>query len=246
MIKCVCLDPGHGPGTVNGSPDGTYKEREFTWDLYTRVKPLLEAAGLKVVVTRTENDKPSLTARAQVSNRAGADLLVSLHSNAAGNGGWYDARGFMIYTSAGPDSAPRNQAAKSIIEAAKAAGVLVRGSGLAHNPYTVLTAATAPAVLIEYGFHTSREDVALLKDSAYRDKLAKATVSGILDYFGMDYPEEDVEEGEPDKPDTWASEAWGKAAAAGVLDGTRPRDTMTRQELALVLDRLGLLEEVKT
>ena len=72
----VCLDPGHGPDTVNGSPDGSYKEREFAWDMYTRIRPLLERRGINVICTRTEDTKPSLTARCEVSNRAGADLFV--------------------------------------------------------------------------------------------------------------------------------------------------------------------------
>jgi hypothetical protein len=42
-------------------------------------------------------------------------------------------------------------------------------------------------------------------------------------------------------PDPWAAAAWAKAAAAGVLDGTRPRDPLTREEAAVVLDRLKLL-----
>lgn len=44
-----------------------------------------------------------------------------------------------------------------------------------------------------------------------------------------------------DTPDAWAAEAWQKAKDKGVLDGTRPRDNMTRQELAVVLDRLNLI-----
>ena len=51
------------------------------------------------------------------------------------------------------------------------------------------------------------------------------------------------ESGNPDQADPWAKEAWDKAAAAGIFDGTRPRDPLTRQEAALVLDRLGLLPE---
>ena len=37
------------------------------------------------------------------------------------------------------------------------------------------------------------------------------------------------------------ADAWQKAKDKGVLDGTRPRDNMTRQELAVVLDRLNLI-----
>lgn len=41
-----------------------------------------------------------------------------------------------------------------------------------------------------------------------------------------------------DEPADWASEAWNWAISQGLLDGTRPRDSVTRQELAIVLHRL--------
>lgn len=197
--KIVCLDPGHGPSTVNGSPDGSYKEREFAWDMYTRVKPMLERHGITVVGTRTEDDMPSLTERARTANSAGADCFVSLHSNAKGNGGWYDARGLMIYTSAGPMTAARNVLAADLINAFHAAGVIVRSSPILHELYTVLVKTNAPACIIEYGFHTNREDVALLKDSAYRDKLARATAQGVCKYLGISWAEDSAEKPAADR-----------------------------------------------
>lgn len=197
--KIVCLDPGHGPSTVNGSPDGSYKEREFAWDMYTRVKPMLERQGITVVGTRTEDDMPSLTERARTANSAGADCFVSLHSNAAGSGGWYDARGLMIYTSAGPMTAARNVLAADLINAFHAAGVIVRSSPILHELYTVLVKTNAPACLIEYGFHTNREDAALLKDSDYRDKLARATAQGVCKYLGVSWAEDSAEKPAADR-----------------------------------------------
>ena len=44
------------------------------------------------------------------------------------------------------------------------------------------------------------------------------------------------------QPAHWAHRAWEKARSTGVLDGTRPGEPLTRQELAVVLDRLGLLK----
>lgn len=38
--------------------------------------------------------------------------------------------------------------------------------------------------------------------------------------------------------DSWATEAWLWATGAGLLDGTRPRDPMTRQEFAVVLRKI--------
>lgn len=231
----VCLDPGHGPDTVNGSPDGAYKEQEFAWDMGQRLKAILEGVGVEVKLTRTRADKPSLTQRAQVSNSWGAEVFLSLHSNAAGNGGWYDARGLSCITSSGPESANRNKLARAILDRARKAGVVLRSDTPAHDmSLTVLTKTAAPAALIEYGFHTSREDVALLKDPAYRDALAQITAQGVCDYLG-------VERREELGADEWAAEAWRKAKKRGILDGTRPGDSVTRQELAVVLDRLGLL-----
>lgn len=42
-------------------------------------------------------------------------------------------------------------------------------------------------------------------------------------------------------PASWAKDAWDKATQAGVMDGTRPTEPVTRQELAVILDRLGLV-----
>ena len=41
--------------------------------------------------------------------------------------------------------------------------------------------------------------------------------------------------------DTWAKVAWDKAKKKGTLDGTKPKSSVTREQLAAVLDRLGLL-----
>lgn len=40
----------------------------------------------------------------------------------------------------------------------------------------------------------------------------------------------------------WAKNTWDKAMATGVFDGTAPQNPLTREQAALVLDRLGLLE----
>ena len=98
----VCLDPGHGPGNVNGSPDGTYKEWEFTWDMAQRIKPLLEAQGVGVVLTKTADNYPSLTDRANISNKATPDCFVSIHTNAYGEGAGRARPGWRSTPAPGP------------------------------------------------------------------------------------------------------------------------------------------------
>ena len=249
VSKTVCLDPGHGvesPGKC--SPDKSYYEHEFALDMGKRLRTHLERCGIRVVMTREDEHCPTgraddadLSKRAAVSNEAGADLFLSLHSNAAGNSGWYDASGLVVYTSAGPMTARRNVAATALINQFRAAGIKLRGTGLLHELWAVLTRTSAPACLIEYGFHTDRDEVERLKSGVYRDKLAEATAKGVCDCLGVAWAE--ITETEPTDTGAadWAATAWEKAKSKGVLDGTRPTDPVTRQELAVVLDRLNLI-----
>ena len=51
---------------------------------------------------------------------------------------------------------------------------------------------------------------------------------------GNTKPQADINE-----PSSWAKDAWDKAHELGLLDGTRPHDNVTREELATVLVRLS-------
>lgn len=42
---------------------------------------------------------------------------------------------------------------------------------------------------------------------------------------------------------TWSAASWERAKEAGVFDGTAPQAQLSREQAALVLDRLGLLEK---
>lgn len=249
VSKTVCLDPGHGvesPGKC--SPDKSYYEHEFALDMARRIQAHLERCGVRVVLTRTDEHCPTgkantndLLKRVAISDAAGADLFVSIHSNASGNE-WSNASGLMIYTSAGPETASRNVAAKAVLSRMTAAGVELRGSPLVHDIELVVTRETAaPAMLIEYGFHTNRTEVGRLKKSSYRAKLAEATAKGVCDFLGVAWEPEAAAGTTDTGAADWAATAWEKAKSKGVLDGTRPTDPVTRQELAVVLDRLNLI-----
>ena len=249
VSKTVCLDPGHGvesPGKC--SPDKSYYEHEFALDMARRIQAHLERCGVRVVLTRTDEHCPTgkadtndLLKRVAISDAAGADLFVSIHSNASGNE-WSNASGLMIYTSAGPETASRNVAAKAVLARMTAAGVELRGSPLVHDIELVVTRKTAaPAMLIEYGFHTSKTEVELLKKDSYRAKLAEATAKGVCDFLGVAWAAESAGEGMDTGVADRAATAWEKAKSKGVLDGARPTDPVTRQELAVVLDRLNLI-----
>lgn len=186
----VCIDPGHGPGCANRSPDGSYQEQEFAMDLALRIATLLRGQGVIVSLTRGAGDYPSLKERCRVANAIpGLMLYLSIHSNAAGGLGWSEARGHLVFTSDPGEGAPRNQAAIAFLRRWEAAGIPVGSSGLRHYHYTVLSDTKAPAVLLEHGFHTNRADVEQLKDPAFRARLAEADAGAVLDFLGIPWQE---------------------------------------------------------
>lgn len=230
----ICIDPGHGPGCVNGTPDKTYLEHEFAMDMANRLKKRLEAAGADVLMTRTEREYPSLNERARMANEEKADFFLSIHSNAYGDGEeWTSPRGFGAYTSAGPETAERNVLAAGILKQVKAAGITIHGTGRFYNRYTVLTKTDMPAVLLECAFHTNQEDAALLLDSVWRSQLADAVAKGVLEHAGLAFVPVDEE---PEKH--WYDEARAWAVDMGIADGTRPEEAATRAEVWEMLMRL--------
>ena len=231
----ICLDPGHGPGCVNGTPDGTYLEEEFTLDMAQRLEKRLQAAGAETLLTRTGEEYPGLNERARMANSAKADLFVSIHSNAYGDGEeWTSPRGFGAYTSAGPETAERNVLAAKILERVKMADIAIHGSGRFYNRFTVLTATDMPAVLLECAFHTNQEDAALLKDRAWRSKLADAIAKGVLEHAGLAFVQV------TDEPEEhWYDVARAWAMENGISDGERPEEPATRAEVWEMLMRLS-------
>lgn len=92
--KRVVLDPGHGRTTAEGyydggavGPTGTL-ESGINLDIALRLRELLQAAGVEVVMTRTGERDPStpdLVGRVAIVEKSGADLSLAIHNNAAEN-----------------------------------------------------------------------------------------------------------------------------------------------------------------
>jgi len=80
--RVIVLDPGHG-GAQTGTTsvlDGR-PEKEFTLDWARRLKPLLEAGGWTVFLTRTNDTDLSLSNRVDFAEAHHAALFISLHFN---------------------------------------------------------------------------------------------------------------------------------------------------------------------
>ena len=86
----IALDPGHGGYDSGAIGVNGVREADLTWKIagYCRDE-LVNQYGATVVMTRGQNENPSLKERAQRAADAGAGVLVSIHLNSTGSGAAY-------------------------------------------------------------------------------------------------------------------------------------------------------------
>lgn len=70
----------------------------------------------------------------------------------------------------------------SLVRSLRARSADVRDLGVKQAPFVVLIGAEMPSVLAEISFLTNRAEAALLKQSAYRDRIAQALCDAVLKY----------------------------------------------------------------
>lgn len=188
MAKII-LDPGHVEGYNRGAVSGYY-EGTAMYHYACRLADKLRAAGLDVGITRTKiTDNPSLTARGKQAK--GADMLVSLHSNAAGSP---SANGATVFYSIKRDADKAhatkwcNELAGLINGGTRARGASTRKGGGDWDYYTVIQSAVAagcPHVfLVEHGFHSNLAECAWLMQPANMEAMATLECGLICDILG--------------------------------------------------------------
>ncbi len=196
-VRTICLDPGHG-GKDTGKADHHNYEKKYTLLLGREVESLLKEDGFDVVMTRTTDETVELPDRPLIASRHGADLFVSMHYNAADA----DVRGVEVYclTPAGMNSsdvgggrsidsadAGNTQDERNVLLAYEVLKGITRGlpledRGMKRSRFEVLREARMPAILIEGGFMSQRDDARTIYDTAFRKRMARAIEGGILAY----------------------------------------------------------------
>jgi N-acetylmuramoyl-L-alanine amidase len=198
-VKTIVIDAGHG-GKDPGHRNTRLKlnEKTFTLDVARRLERLLKAQGFKVVMTRKSDRAVDLDRRATISNKARADLFISIHFN-----------GFSRAAIAGTETyvmTPRHQ--RSSPQAERDDGMartnypanrhdrwnallgyqihraLVtqldsHDRGLKRFRYSVLRSVDCPAVLVEAAFLSNDAEGKKVSTSAYRQKIAESIARGV-------------------------------------------------------------------
>lgn len=224
---CIILGTAHLETTLGKrSPDGSLREFAYSREIVNRVKQKLTSLGFTVLVDysdskpnalilnqsgRTEQDKELNYRKNFVNNtclKYGTQncLYVSIHVNAAGNGGWMQAGGWSVYTSPGRTKADDlatcifKQAEKHLasyisdFKVKKLKGDYSNKQNPLRSDYSdgdpdyeaaffVLTKTKCPAVLTENLFQDNKADVAYLISEEGKEAITNLHVDGIIDFI---------------------------------------------------------------
>jgi len=202
-VQTVVLDPGHG-GYDKGQMSRFGAEKDFALDVVRKLRPILQAKGFKVVMTREGDYFVPLEVRAQIANSARNSIFVSVHFN--GSGDDPNATGFEIFSftprgapstsdSAISSKAYNMQPGSTVDAQSTALSACIYHSLVGHIPeydrgikrarFAVLRLTKVPAVLVEGGFLTERGESKLISNKDWREKLAGAIAVGIENYQAL-------------------------------------------------------------
>jgi N-acetylmuramoyl-L-alanine amidase len=199
-LTTVVLDPGHG-GHDKGAPSKYGFEKDYALDVARKLQPLLQAKGLKVILTRDGDYFVPLEVRARIANKTKDAIFVSIHFNATDRDP--AASGFEIYclTPRGAPSTSDDSLALSFMNVQPGTGVDTHSVGVAACIYhsilghtdepdrglkrarfAVLRLTQIPSVLIEGGFMTERAESKMIAKKEWRADFARAISIGIENY----------------------------------------------------------------
>lgn len=176
----IVIDAGHGgPHTgARGARTGIY-EKDINLAIARHLRGILEERGWRVLMTR-DSDRAlardlnsDLDARADLANRAGADIFVSIHTNYAENPA---VEGFEVFHY-GPSR--RSALLAREIERAMKAGLPEEDRGVKTAGFRVIKRARVPAALVEVGFVSNPLTEKRLATDAYRRSIAEAIARGV-------------------------------------------------------------------
>jgi N-acetylmuramoyl-L-alanine amidase len=205
----VVLDPGHdargnpatepiGPGSTTrkikdgGGTHGVVSglsEAELNLRVALRLRPLLQRAGVRVVMTRTETEGASMgnVARARIANRAGAALFLRIHADGSTDRGVRGSHTLYPALRRGwtDDVYARSKRAATVVQSdvVRALGFADRGLQ-ERSDFTGFNWADVPVILVELGFMTNPAEDRLLATARYQRRAAVGLCRGTLRFLG--------------------------------------------------------------
>lgn len=250
MVKKVFIGIGHG-GSDPGAVANGFKEAGLNLVIGLACATELERHGIKVKTSRTKDENDPLTEEIKECNAfLGSDgLAVDIHNNAGGG----DGAEVYYYSGGGVSKTLAQNVNTAIIAAGQnSRGIKTRKAANGSEYYGWIRETLSPAIIVECAFVDNKTDIKIIDTTAEQKAMGVAIAKGILKTLGITWKapttaKQPTAAKNDNTPDTYAKGAVDKAIKKGVLKGTTGGDyklhsAVTRQDLFVFLDRLGLLK----
>lgn len=192
--KLIAIDPGHGgkdPG-AEGILDGRHAvwEKDLNLPIALRVHELLTEAGANAMLLRDTDVYMGLYARPEAANMMNADLLVGIHNN---SGETATSRGteILYYTKEGEESyGLASKDVATMVQKEIVAEIGLPDRGIHSRPQlAVLNKSLMPAIIIEGGFLSNREDLSVMLTEDFLEDYAIGVARGIINVLNASVEE---------------------------------------------------------
>ncbi len=178
----IAVDPGHGPTDPGAEGPTGLREADVTFVIAEQLMAELQRRGAAPFLLRDRQSDPPISARANVANDLGAEVLVSLHLNSHPEAAAEGASTY-YYGREGWSSQAGQRLAEMIQELLVSR--LGRKDGRTHAKSLPLLREThMPAVQVEPCFISNPSEESLLKEEGFRRELAQALTDAIERFFG--------------------------------------------------------------
>ncbi len=194
--KVVIIDAGHGePDGGAVASDGT-QEAHLNLMVANKLNNLFLQSDIKTAMTRTteqgihdadaknitQKKKSDMRKRKEIQENLDADIFCSIHMNLFSQSKYYGAQ--VVYDKANDESkllaeCIQSSLKENVDETNNRTPMAVNGS------IYLLKNAPIPAVIVECGFLSNENELALLKTDEYQSKIAWAIYRGIEKYYGI-------------------------------------------------------------
>jgi N-acetylmuramoyl-L-alanine amidase len=177
----IILDAGHG-GTDEGAKVSTFMEKKIALTTTFLTKKHLEELGYRVIMTRSRDIYLTLQRRVSIANKTKGSLFVSVHFNSSPS---TEAQGIEIfyYDSKEQWRARASKRLANCILYRVVNQTQAASRGIKQGNFHVIRETEMPAVLVEGGFITNRDERGKLREKAYLDRLAVGIAQGIDKYM---------------------------------------------------------------
>ncbi len=187
LSKIIYLDPGHG-GYDPGAYYKNVKESELNLQLSNRIMKALKDDGATVYLTRYDDyelsvnnaynrKRSDLSRRANIINKSGCDMFISVHLNASENETWYGAQ--VYYDKINPE----NVKIASILQEELGRYLNTSRDYKENNTKYLQHRINRPGVLLEAGFLSNESERYLLQKQSYQDKIAEVVRKAVVKYY---------------------------------------------------------------